>query len=112
MCGIAGIVGISEQRVVEAMVSAMQHRGPDDSGIWIDDTKPVMLGNRRLAIQDLSPAGHMPMTDGQRWITYNGEVYNFLSLRTELEKLGHRFGSGSDTEVILASYRQWGIDCL
>ena len=83
-----------------------------NSGTWLDPGFKVGLGNRRLAIQDLSPAGHMPMTDGQRWITYNGEVYNFEQLRQELEGLGHSFRSGSDTEVILAAYRQWGTDCV
>lgn len=112
MCGIAGVLGNTDRRIIDAMVATMQHRGPDDSGIWVDHAKRVMLGNRRLAIQDLSPAGHMPMTDGQCWITYNGEVYNFLSLRAELAKQGHVFSSGSDTEVILAAYRQWGTGCL
>ncbi len=112
MCGIAGFYGLTDLERLRAMVAAMRHRGPDDSGVWCDPAAGVALGNARLAIQDLSPAGHMPLTDGQRWITYNGEVYNFLELRVELEKQGHLFRSGSDTEVILAAYRQWGTDCL
>lgn len=112
MCGIAGIIGSRDRDSIDAMVAAMRHRGPDDAGTWADDAAHVMLGNRRLAIQDLSPAGHMPMSDGTRWITYNGEVYNFPTLRTALEQNGHTFRSGSDTEVILAAYREWGTDCL
>jgi asparagine synthase (glutamine-hydrolysing) len=112
MCGICGLYGQPNRKSVEAMVAAMRHRGPDDSGTWIDNAAGIALGNTRLAIQDVSPAGHMPMTDGACWITYNGETYNFPELRIELEKYGHRFVSGTDTEVILAAYRQWGIECL
>ena len=74
----------------------------------------VAFGHRRLSIIDLSPAGHQPMPyqDGRYWITYNGEVYNWKELRTELESLGHRFNSHTDTEIILAAYAQWGKDCL
>src|SRR5690606_525226 len=89
-----------------------RHRGPDDAGVWCDPAARVALGNARLAVQDLSPAGHMPMTDGRHWITYNGEVYNFIALRAELAKYGHVFRSTSDTEVILAAYRQWGTGCV
>ena len=74
----------------------------------------VALGHRRLSILDLSPAGHMPMCDDKQelWITYNGEVYNFIEIRTELESLGHTFHTTTDTEVILAAYREWGTKCL
>ena len=112
MCGIAGLYGRAEAESIRAMTAAMIHRGPDDSGIWSDATTGIALGNTRLAIQDLSAAGHMPMTDGRNWITYNGEVYNFLDLRQELEKYGHTFESRGDTEIILAAYRQWGAGCL
>lgn len=112
MCGICGLYGQPNRKSVETMVAAMRHRGPDDSGTWIDNTAGIALGNTRLAIQDVSPAGHMPMTDGACWITYNGEIYNFPELRIELEKQGHDFVSGTDTEVILAAYRQWGTECL
>lgn len=87
------------------------HRGPDDDGVA--DLGHVSLASNRLAIIDLSPAGHMPMTDGDGWwITYNGEVYNFQQLRAELIALGHRFASRTDTEVVLRAWRQWGERCL
>jgi asparagine synthase (glutamine-hydrolysing) len=92
---------------------SMQHRGPDDAGISWGTGHDVGLAQRRLAIIDCSPAGHQPMVDPQQEMTivFNGEIYNFLELRRELESLGHRFRSRSDTEVLLAAYRQWGDDC-
>ncbi|MFQ3674823.1 MAG: asparagine synthase (glutamine-hydrolyzing) [Aggregatilineales bacterium] len=114
MCGIAGILTkhpIADLRErLCAMASAMQHRGPDDEGIFTSDDGRVGLVNRRLAIRDLSPAGHMPMPNDTRsvWITYNGEVYNADQLRAELEQLGYQFRSTSDTEVILKGYEAWG----
>jgi asparagine synthase (glutamine-hydrolysing) len=116
MCGIAGIINTdgrpADPAVVARMTGAIVHRGPDDSGCLVEG--PVGLGSRRLSILDLSPAGHMPMesADGSLAIAYNGEVYNFVELRAELEALGHRFRSHTDTEVILASYAQWGPGCL
>ena len=94
------------------MISAQAHRGPDDSGTYF--AGPIGLGHRRLSILDLSPLGHQPMvsSDGRLVIVFNGEIFNYLELRTELAALGHRFHTGSDTEVILASYSQWGHDCL
>ncbi len=116
MCGIAGAVGVApglvSSREVEVSTTAIAHRGPDDWGVWSDDF--CALGHRRLSIIDLSPAGHQPMCteDGNLYITFNGEIYNFQSLREELRGLGHRFRTGTDTEVILNAYRQWGADCL
>src|SRR3989338_5220007 len=100
MCGIAGIFatkGKIDKKVLLAMTSCIAHRGPDDSGVEIIDN--VGLGNRRLAIIDLSPKGHMPMADDKKevWITYNGEIYNYAEIREELEKLGYKFNSNSDT---------------
>lgn len=116
MCGFAAIFMKDGTQVAEPALAALcdriVHRGPDDSGVYVDGS--VGLGSRRLSIIDLSPAGHMPMcsTDGQLVVAYNGEIYNHSELRIELEKLGHRFRSRTDTEVILAAYQQWGEDCL
>jgi len=117
MCGIAGYLGPEDNReamaeIVEGMTRTIVHRGPDDGGLWIEERGRVALGNRRLAIVDLSPEGHQPMesSDGRYVITYNGEVYNFEELRGELESLGHGFRGHSDTEVILAAVTRWGLE--
>jgi asparagine synthase (glutamine-hydrolysing) len=93
---------------------SLRHRGPDDAGEWWSADACVGLGHRRLAIIDLSPGGHQPMQDksGGLCIVFNGEIYNFADLRQELAALGHAFRTQSDTEVILAAYREWGADCL
>ena len=112
MCGIVGIIdgnGVDES-LLTTMRDVLTHRGPDDYGSWFSSDRQVGIGNRRLAILDLSPAGHMPMTCGDLTITFNGEIYNFLELRRELESLGHQFQSNSDTEVLLKCYSQWGQD--
>ena len=114
MCGLAGLACLDptcrsdHAALVTAMCQIQAHRGPDDQGVAPIDH--VCLGSRRLAIIDVSPAGHMPMSDptGRRWIAYNGEVYNFRELRTELEQLGHAFVSHTDTEVILHAWMEWG----
>jgi len=105
------------REALEEMTAIQSHRGPDDSGVWdwkSSDGSYVGLGSRRLAIIDLSPDGHMPMSneDGTVWITYNGEVYNFAELRRELQSKGHRFGSETDTEVIIHLYEEEGADCV
>ena len=116
MCGIAGIAGLSDLETgrlkVERMVGALARRGPDAEGFG--HLPGVVLGHRRLAIFDLSEAGAQPMStaDGALWVVFNGAIYNFKSLRVELEKLGCRFRGDSDTEVLLHGYRAWGIDCL
>lgn len=116
MCGITGVVGRYDPAAIEAMTGLLAHRGPDDSGTWLDKSEngTVMLGSRRLAILDLSEAGHMPMAsrDGRYVITYNGEVYNYIEVRKELEAKGHEFRSGNDTDVILTAYQEWGTACL
>lgn len=154
MCGIAGMWvrdGRADLGRLHQMSRLLRHRGPDDEGIVLLDSRgngaftlggpdtprevyasdapyapgrqgggsadapyPVGLLNRRLSIVDLSPAGHGPMCDVEErcWITYNGEIYNHVELRRELEGLGRKFRSASDTEVILGAYRQWGRDCL
>ena len=91
----------------------MAHRGPDDAGMWLSADRAVGLGHRRLSIVDLN-AGHQPMSsaDGAVTIVYNGEVYNHLALRQALERRGHRFVTRCDTEVVLASYLEYGDACL
>lgn len=115
MCGISGIVklAINDEALyapIERMNQALAHRGPDDEGIWVEG--PIALGHRRLSIIDLSSAGHQPMLspDGNLVLVFNGEIYNFRALKAELSD--YPFQSGSDTEVILAAYTRWGIDCL
>ena len=116
MCGIAGIFNFNNQPVahsqIQAMTNIISHRGPDGEGQYIDGS--LGLGHRRLAIIDLSPAGHQPMmTRNDRFvITYNGEIYNFKELRIKLEALGHQFHSQTDTEVVLNAYAEWGEKCL
>ena len=116
MCGIAGLFHVSgakpvDPKRVRAMTDTLAHRGPDGSGVW---TAPgVGLGHRRLSIIDLA-TGDQPMrsADGRLALSYNGEIYNFREVRGELEGFGHAFRTESDTEVILAAWRQWGPDCL
>ncbi len=119
MCGIAGELIFDERErvdpaVLRAMCDAIAHRGPDDAGAWISPDGRVGLGSRRLSIVDLSPAGHMPMSneDGTVWITYNGEVYNHARLRPGLEQRGHRYRSRTDTETILHLYEELGERCV
>jgi asparagine synthase (glutamine-hydrolysing) len=114
MCGIAGTIGFADLAVINAMTAALRHRGPDDGGTRVDPGGAFAFGHRRLAIIDLSPAGHQPMSwaDGRFWITYNGEIYNYLELRGELEARGCSFRTRTDTEVLLAAYATWGEDCL
>ncbi|MDI6773849.1 MAG: asparagine synthase (glutamine-hydrolyzing) [Verrucomicrobiota bacterium] len=116
MCGIAGIVNFSGEPVTEAtvrvMCEAIRHRGPDDDGYLVDGN--VALGNRRLSIIDLSEKGRQPIfnEDGTLAIVYNGEIYNYASIRKDLESRGHRFRSDTDTEVIVHAYEEWGEECL
>jgi asparagine synthase (glutamine-hydrolysing) len=115
MCGIAGSLDLrgnpSDRTAVIAMTNRMIHRGPDACGYYSDG--PISLGHRRLSIID-PEGGAQPMSDdeGNLWITYNGELYNFLELRHTLETVGHRFLTGSDTEVILKAYLEYGQSCL
>jgi asparagine synthase (glutamine-hydrolysing) len=114
MCGIAGIWNLDGRPVqaesINRFTDSLAHRGPDGRGTWHDATAGIALGHRRLAILDLSDDGRQPMSfsEGRYWITYNGEVYNFLELRSELKGEGFQFHSQSDTEVILAAYQHWG----
>ncbi len=118
MCGIAGILldpsatGPRRVAAVAAMTATLHHRGPDSSGIWMDREAGIALGHRRLAIVDLSEAGHQPMLShgGDLIVTYNGEIYDFAGLRRELEASGQRFRGHSDTEVMLAAFEHSGIE--
>jgi asparagine synthase (glutamine-hydrolysing) len=114
MCGIVGIISRPplEQLPLEKALKQLHHRGPDSQGVWSD--RHVYLGHARLAILDLSPLGHQPMSyqDGRFWITFNGEIYNYIEIRQELIDQGYYFVSQSDTEVLLAAYAQWGQQCL
>lgn len=116
MCGITGIFNVDGRpvsiSVLRRMTDAVRHRGPDGEGFWTDSF--IGFGHRRLSIIDLSPLGHQPMQteDGSLVITYNGEVYNYQSLRVELESKGHRFRSQTDTEVVLKAYAEWGDACV
>jgi asparagine synthase (glutamine-hydrolysing) len=117
MCGIIGIAARTEalrRQWLGAGCDALRHRGPDGAGEWWSDDGRVGLAHRRLAIIDLSEAGHQPMHDstGELCIVFNGEIYNFTDLREQLAAAGHAFRSRTDTEVILAAYRQWGADCV
>jgi asparagine synthase (glutamine-hydrolysing) len=140
MCGIAGICYVCHGNVnlkdLESMTNILQHRGPDDKGFLLakmgstralqsretksleafsENNHPDLgMGHRRLSIIDLSDAGHQPMCneDESVWIVYNGEIYNYIEIRKELESRGHYFKSQTDTEIILHSYEEWEIDCL
>ena len=114
MCGIAGIYGIRDETAVGRMCDALAHRGPDDSGLYIDPDGSIVLGHRRLSIIDLSAQGRQPMTneDGSVVLVFNGEIYNFQQLRAGLLAQGHRFRSHTDTEVVLHLYEEDGLDCL
>lgn len=118
MCGLVGLWrqggqddDASLRSLVSGMADAIAHRGPDDQGIWSDAEAQLSLGHRRLAIVDLSSAGHQPMHshDGRFVIVFNGEIYNFKALRQELGALGVNFRSSSDTEVMLAGFSVWGV---
>jgi len=117
MCGLAGFLDFRrtlqadvQRDVCGRMADALAHRGPDDRGVWTDPATGIALGHRRLSILDLSPLGHQPMTSasGRYVIAYNGEIYNFAELRSELSR--YPFRGRSDTEVMLAAFEAWGVD--
>jgi len=112
MCGILGILPAIEEKLFLNGLNRLEHRGPDGYGIWKNPNSDVLLGHRRLSILDLSEKGKQPMNYQHLSITFNGEIYNFIELRKELILEGYEFYSDSDTEVILASYLKWGVNCL
>jgi len=116
MCGICGAIALKGNLDVptgaaERMIGSLSHRGPDEYGAWRNDR--VLLGHARLSIIDLG-SGQQPLgsADGRLWVTFNGEIFNYLELRDELRARGHEFRTASDTEVITAAYREWGADCV
>ena len=115
MCRIAGVINnrLQPQQIrekVKAMCNSLQHGGPDDEGLFVNEAEHLVFGHRRLSIIDLSSNGHQPMADIRQttWITFNGEIYNYQDIRNQLLKLGVQFQSVTDTEVILSAYLQWG----
>jgi asparagine synthase (glutamine-hydrolysing) len=116
MCGIVAALNTSGEPMAAALVDRMRdtlaHRGPDDAGAHVDG--PIGLGHRRLAILDLSPLAHQPMSneDGSVWLVFNGEIYSYLELREKLQASGHRFRSDTDSEVIVHLYEERGLDCV
>lgn len=117
MCGITGYIDFNKQsskEILENMTNTLRHRGPDGSGVELisEESFQLGLGHRRLSIIDLSENAKQPMLFGQLIIAFNGEIYNYKEVQSELEKLGHTFKSSSDTEMILHAYAEWGVSCL
>jgi asparagine synthase (glutamine-hydrolysing) len=118
MCGISGKLTLQPDPTLDQLVNQMnhvlRHRGPDDDGVWVGGNGRIVLGQRRLAIVDLSPNGRQPMSneDGSIWITFNGEIYNHPALRPQLEAKGHQYRGASDTETILHLYEEYGRECV
>lgn len=120
MCGVAGFFRVDNVTInnyetyLHAMQQCIAHRGPDDYGIWSDELRGIGLTHRRLAVIDPTPAGKQPMfsRDGSLVISFNGEIYNHLTLRKELESRGYQYASNTDTETILYAFQEWGINCL
>jgi len=102
----------TDKKIIIGMAQSLKHRGPEDSGIYCDER--IALGHRRLKIIDLSKKGHQPMSDSKKevFVVFNGEIYNFKEIKQELIERGHTFNSGSDTEVIIYAYKEWGIKCI
>ena len=118
MCGIAGLISQNPEMLISAMLTAIEHRGRDDQGVWtsepLNDGQRACLGHRRLSIIDTSSAGHEPMIsqDARFVITFNGEIYNYRELRSELAGKGHQFRTQTDTEVLLTAWQEWGQAAL
>lgn len=120
MCGLAGYINLSnkketiEEPLLQKMQQVLAHRGPDGNGIWKSDEHQIGFAHRRLSIIDLSDAGAQPMSNKSKTVTvvFNGEIYNYKTLRTELENLGHTFVTRTDTEVLIHAYEEWGIESI
>ena len=111
MCGIIGF-NYEDKSFLKTALKQINHRGPDDSGIFLDNN--ISLGHKRLSIIDLSKSGKQPMSNENQtiWIIFNGEIYNFKELRVDLEQKGHQFYTQSDTEVIVHAYEEYDEDCV
>src|SRR3990170_5746159 len=113
MCGIVGVVGGKiEENLFKKALSRLEHRGPDGFGVWRDSDNKVVIGHRRLSIIDLSEGGKQPIEIGDYVLTFNGEIYNYIELRKELQTKGYRFTTESDAEVLLISFIEWKEKCL
>src|SRR6516165_263655 len=117
MCGIAGVFNFdgenSAPELLERMAGPINHRGPDSTGVYVGDASGVGLAHARLSIIDLCGGGQpMSNEDGSLWITFNGEIFNYIELRNELQEAGHSFRTQSDTEVILHMYEERGEECV
>ena len=126
MCGIAGCIDLFAREeglanAIKAMIAPLHHRGPDDEGVWLDRSTGVALGHKRLSVLDLSPAGHQPMVSagGRYVVTFNGEIYNHLDLRAQLDPQTREIAEAerrsswrghSDTETLLAGFEFWGVE--
>ena len=113
MCGIAGFVGFNNNLLLKKMLNSIKHRGPDGWGVYADPKNKVSIGNRRLAIIDIK-TGQQPIHNENKtmWIVFNGEIYNYQELTEKLKKMGHKFYTKSDTEMIIHAYEEWGEKCL
>ncbi|MGI9037070.1 MAG: asparagine synthase (glutamine-hydrolyzing), partial [Pyrinomonadaceae bacterium] len=119
MCGIAGLISPNPERRIRAMLDAIEHRGRDDEGVFVSESfggenLKTCFGHRRLSIIDTSPAGHQPFfsENGRFVLTYNGEIYNYLEIKKELEAKGYKFKTNCDTEVLINAFAEWNTDCL
>ncbi|MGI8556096.1 MAG: asparagine synthetase B family protein, partial [Pyrinomonadaceae bacterium] len=120
MCGIAGLITQNPENKIGAMLKSIEHRGRDDEGVYIseafggNESLKTALGHRRLSIIDVSAAGHQPFfsADGRYALTYNGEIYNYIEIKNELEVKGYRFHTDCDTEVLSYAFAEWKTNCL
>src|SRR5687768_14011127 len=117
MCGIAGFVDFnlgSSEEILKKMTTTLSHRGPDGAGMELFEASvaQIGIGHRRLSIIDLSEKAGQPMHHEKNCLCFNGEIYNYLEVKKELESLGHHFKTSSDTEVVLHAYKEWGTLCL
>lgn len=112
MCSIYGTIGKNYKKIESIFSKNLHHRGPDDSGVYYEDSKNLALGHTRLSIIDLSNHAHQPMCEEKYSLVFNGEIYNYKEIREELKKLGYMFTTSSDTEVVLKSYMEWKEKCV